>query len=166
LFLVVPLMVIALLVYGLATRPLIVYSLSTSLDYNATVNLESGGLEVDLNVENVGASPSRVTLRVRLYNASLSEPVEAEIAHEQYYDEFYIHIDDAVGRYEHGVETLYIEPEGDDGYLAVTFTAQPLLGANPARGFYDSLAIFRSQRPTALLLKNMEDGVYKRVQSK
>ncbi|HUS78224.1 MAG TPA: hypothetical protein VM050_06140 [Patescibacteria group bacterium] len=159
-------MVIALLVYGLATRPLLVYSLSTPLDYNATVNLESGGLELDLNVENVGASPSRVTLRVRLYNASLAEPVEAEIAHKPYYDEFYIHIDDAVRRYENGVETLYIEPEGEDGYLAVTFIAQPRLGTNPARGFYDSLAVFRSQRPTALLLKNMGDGVYKRVQSK
>ena len=55
---------------------------------------------------------------------------------------------------------------GPREHLVLIFSAMPQPTQNPVTSFYDSFAEYKPERPTALLLKRIEGGEYKRVRKR
>jgi hypothetical protein len=152
--------------YGIIIRPVVSYHINTSLDYNATINFNSDNLFVDLKVENEGLSPANIILIVRLYNMSLVSPLHPNMFENDFFNEIRIPLERILTK--HGQEGFTIELEGMEyaSYQVLVFSIEGKLRKDPFLGFYDSFAIFRPVRPTALLLKDVGDNRYMRVKSR
>ena len=154
------------IVYGFSTRPVIAYQISTPLEYNGTINLDTGDLEVNLETSNRGLSPARVELTVRLYNLSLTSPQYADVSLHDKYSELRIELGEPIPPSGHDVKTITITSAGDANYLVLIFYADPQPRFDPVTGFYDSFALYEPVRPTALLLKHVGGHEYMRVTSR
>ncbi|MGD2142299.1 MAG: hypothetical protein PVH79_02320 [Candidatus Bathyarchaeota archaeon] len=161
--LVIALTINALIIYGFFSKPVLKYSISTPLEYNATVNLAEGDLVVTLNVYNIGGSPAEFNFIVRLYNASLTDPQNAEVS---VFEEATIVRIPQVGSVPSSgktSKTIAINAESEASHLILIYSLEAHRNLNPLKGFYNSFVVYESERPTALLLKRMGDLVYKRV---
>lgn len=152
--------------YGLTTKPVIAYNLSTPLDYNGTINFDSEVLYVTLETSNRGSSPARITLVAWSYNCTLKGPEGAQISVEEDFTEYRIPLDEPIRRLEDGEYTLTLEPDGNATYLLFIFAVQAQPRQDPVTGFYNSFSTFKPVRPTALLLKYVDGAKFMRVRSR
>lgn len=151
--------------YGYFANPVIAYSLSTPLEYNGTIDF-TADLPVTMTVTNRGSSPARVALTVRLFNLSLTGPGGVEASIEEGFTEISVSFDEPIRSSEADSFLITIEPSGESTHLVLIFSAMPQPTQNPVTSFYDSFAEYKPERPTALLLKRIEGGEYKRVRKR
>lgn len=152
--------------FGLVTRPVITFTLSTPLDYNGTIDFESGDILVNLETKNEGLSAARVGLGVWLYNMSLTGPNGVETIVRDGFTELRISLDEPIRRSGDYTYPITLKPAGKATYLVLVFSAESQPRWDPMTGFYDSFAIYKPERPTALLLRHVEDEVFMRVRSR
>jgi len=152
--------------YGLATRPVIAYTLSTPLEFNTTHDFGSGDLLVNLRMTNEGLSPARVGLTVRLYNMSLTEPKGIETFSGEGFTAFRVTLDDPIRKKEDATYSIRLRSTGEATYLVLIFTAESQPLSDPVTSFYDSFSIYTPERPNALLLKHVERDNFMRVRGR
>ena len=152
--------------YGLVTRPVVEYNLSTPLGYNETVDFESGDLLVNLETANKGFSPARVAFVVRLYNMSLTGPEEVESAVENGFVELYIPLEKTIKQSGNYTYPIMVKSSREATYLVLILSVESRPRWDPLTGFYDSFAIFEPKRPTALLLRHVGGERFMRVRSR
>lgn len=155
-----------LFLYGLATRPVIAYTLLTPLEYNGTHDFGFRDLIVNLKMTNDGLSPVRVELTVRLYNMSLTEPKEAETFIGEGFTAFRVILDDPIRKKEDATYNIKLRSTGEATYLVLIFTVESQPLSDPITSFYDSFAIYSPERPNALLLKHIEKDKFMRVRGR
>lgn len=152
--------------YGLATKPVIEYNISTPLDYNGTVDFDSEELYVSLEIRNRGSSPARITLAVRLYNCTLMGPGGLETYLGDGFTEISIPSTEPIRRSEDREHTITIEPEGNVTHALLIFLIRVQPRLDPMTGFYESFTTVKPERPTALLLKHIDGEKFMRVRSR
>ncbi len=152
--------------YGLITRPIIAYNLSTPLDYNGEVDFSTGDLPVNLEVTNEGKSPSRVEMVVRTYNMSLTGPEGVEASVEGTYSELHIPIGKPIRQSRNESSTVTLNTDENATYLVLILSIEPPPRHTPVLAFYDSFTIYKPVRPTALLLKHTDGNKYMRVKNR
>ena len=153
----------SLIVYGFVTRPVVAYHLSTPLEYNGTIDLSSEDLTVVLEASNLGGAPARLDFGVRIYNMTPTGPEGPEVIP---YDDFTlirISLEGPIKASEEAEKTITLTNDGNADYLVLVFSLETRRSLNPVTGFFGSFEIQQPERPTALLLKRVELGVYKRV---
>lgn len=153
----------ALIVYGFVTRPTVAYHLSTPLDYNGTIDLGSEDLTVVLEARNLGGAPARLDFRVRIYNMTLTGPESAEASPYDDYTLISVPLEGPIPASGGNEKTITLTNDGDADYLVLVFSLETRRSLNPVTGFFSSFEVQQPERPTALLLKRVEPGVYKRV---
>jgi len=154
------------LIYGLATRPVMAYHLTTEMGYNETIDFESQELVVNLEAENRGLSPARVELTLVLYNASLIEPERVEPPEGARYHTVEVSLDDPIKRSSTEVYTIKLRPEGEPDYMVFIFEVSARPRWDPFSGFFDSFMVTKPERPTALLLKRIDGTTYMRTRQR
>ena len=153
----------ALILYGFLTRPVVAYHLSTPLEYNGTIDLNSEDLSVILEAENGGRAPASLDFSVRIYNMTLTGPDGLEVVHYNAFSEIGVPLEEPIRASADAEKTITLTNEGDNDYLVLIFSLETRRSLNPVTGFFGSFEIQEPERPTALLLKRIEPGVYKRV---
>ena len=152
-----------IIVYGFVTRPVIAYHLLTPLEYNGTIDLGTQDLTVVLEARNLGRAPARLDFAVRIYNMTLMGPEGLEVESYDDFTEIGVPLEEPIRASGDTEKTITITNEGDDDYLVLIFSLETRRSLNPVTGFFGSFEIQEPERPTALLLKRIEPGVYKRV---
>ena len=153
----------ALIVYGFVTRPIVAFHLSTPLEYNGTIDLSQGDLLVNLEARNLGGAPARLDFAVRLYNMTLTGPEDLESIRYEAFTLIRIPLEDVIEDSGEAEKAVTLTNEGDADYLVLIFSLETRRSLNPVTGFFGSFEVQQPERPTALLLKRIEPGVYKRV---
>jgi len=153
----------ALIVYGFVTRPIVAFHLSTPLEYNGTIDLSQGDLLVNLEARNLGGAPARLDFAVRIYNMTLTGPGDLESILYEAFTLIRIPLEGVIKASGEAEKTITLTNEGDADYLVLIFSLETRRSLNPVTGFFGSFEIQQPERPTALLLKRIEPGVYKRV---
>lgn len=154
------------IIYGFLIRPVIAYHISTPLEYNGTIDFSAENLEVSLETTNRGLSPALVQLTARLYNISLTGPPDAEVLVHDRFSDLQIKLDAPIAPSGHDVSTITLTTVEDADYMVLIFYVDPQPHYNPIAGFFDSFATYTPERPTALLLKEVEANEYMRVTSR
>lgn len=149
--------------YGMVTKPLIAYHVTTPLDYNRTIDFDSDYLFVTLETRNVGLSPARVDLVVKLYNFTLADSEGSESTEGEWPTELKVALDEPIRPSGHEEYNITLDSAGNATYLVLIFSIESKPRLDPFTGYYDSFAIFKPERPTALLLKNVDGNMYMRV---
>lgn len=152
--------------YGLITKPIITYHISTTLNYNETIDFESEILLVNLEAMNKGLSPARVALVVRLYNMSLEAQERIETSEGSEFSEHRISLYSPIRRAGHANYTIKLTTLGNATHLVLIFYVEPPPRWDPIRGFYNSFAVYNPRRPTALLLKHIDGMKFMRVRKR
>jgi len=153
----------ALIVYGFVTRPVVAYHLSTPLEYNGTIDLSSEDLTVVLEARNLGGAPARLDFAVRIYNMTPTGPEGLEASPYADFTLIRIPLEGPIKASEEAEKTITLTNSGDADYLVLVFALETRRSLNPFAGFFGSFEVQQPERPTALLLKRIEPGVYKRV---
>ena len=154
------------LLYGFMTKPVIEYHLSTDVDYNETIDLSLGNLDVNLEMTNTGLSPGKVGLTIWLYNMSAVSPEDVDETHFEGYTELKANLKEPIGPSEKDVFTITVGPHEDSDYLILAFSVSPYPVRDPVGGFYTSFSQYHPERPTAVLLRHLGDMRYMRVSSR
>ena len=154
------------LLYGFITKPVIEYHLSTDVNYNETIDLSLGNLDVDLEMTNTGLSPGKVSLTIWLYNMTVVSPEDVDETHLEGYTELKANLQESIDPSQHEVFTISISPLEDSTYLILAFSVTPYPARDPVSGFYTSFAKHNPERPTALLMRHLGDMRYMRVRSR
>lgn len=149
--------------YGMATRPVIFYHLSTSIGYNETIDFSSKDLRVDFIVDNGGASSARLWLIVAYYNMSLTSH-EGLSVQENEASVLRLPLSAQAHQSSNLSATFNTEKEAD--YMILILSVEGNSEADPLTRFFNSFAIINPERPTAILLKNLGDGIFMRVRSR
>jgi len=150
-------------IYGMATKPVIAYHVTTPLDYNGTIDFDSEYLYVNLEARNVGLSPAGVDLVVKLYNFTLVGSKGSESTKGEGPTELRVALDEPIRPSGQENYNIALDSVGDTTYLVLIFSIESKPRLDPITGFHDSFAIFKPERPTALLLKNIDGNMYMRV---
>lgn len=153
----------ALIVYGFITRPIVAYHLSTPLEYNGTIDLSSEDLTVVLEARNLGGAPARLDFAVRIYNMTPTGPEGLEASPYNDFTLIRIPLEGQIKASGEAEKTITLSNDGDADYLVLVFALETRRSLNPVAGFFGSFEVQQPERPTALLLKRIEPGVYKRV---
>jgi len=153
----------ALIVYGFVTRPIVAFHLSTPLEYNGTIDLSQGDLSVNLEARNLGGAPARIDFAVRIYNMTLTSPGDMESIQYEAFTLIRIPLEGVIEASGMAEKAIMLTNEGDADYLVLIFSLETRRSLNPVTGFFGSFEVQQPERPTALLLKRIEPGVYKRV---
>lgn len=161
--LVISIAIILAFLYGIFTRPVIFYHLSTPIDYNGTVDLSAEILPVELNLRNTGFSPARVTLVVRLYNMSLHEAGSFVVEELEEFPVLRLPWSVSAKMSEYDTVDVAFEPAANSTYLVLIYSIEVDLKVGPISRFHNSFAINNPERPTALLMKHVSDEKYMRV---
>jgi len=154
------------LLYGFMTKPVIEYHLSTEIDYNETIDLSFGNLDIDLEMTNTGLSPGKVGLTIWLYNMSIVSPEDVDETHFEGYTEVKAKLHEPIGPSQYEVFTITVSPLEDSTYLILAFSVTPYPVRDPVSGFYTSFSQYSPERPTAVLLRHLGDMRYMRVRSR
>ena len=150
-------------IYGMATKPVIAYHVTTPLDYNGTIDFDSEYLYVNLEARNVGLSPAGVDLVVKLYNFTLVGSEGSESTKGEGPTELKVALDEPIRPSGQEKYNITLDSAGDATYLVLIFSIESKPRLDPITGLHDSFAIFKPERPTALLLKNIDGNMYMRV---
>jgi len=153
----------ALLVYGFVSKPIIAYHLTTPLGYNETIDFGSGDLQVGLEARNLGGSPARLDFSVRIYNMTMTSPSGLEVSPNYDFTSISIPLEGPIHASGKEEKTITVTNVRDDDYLVLIFSLETRLSLNPVEGFFSSFEAHEAERPTALLLKRVESGIYMRV---
>ncbi len=151
------------LFYGFATRPVITYSISTQLGYNETIDFSSEVLSVELEISNRGLSKARVEIVTLLYNMSLIDSGGMGSTDKGDYLEVWDLTEKSLGKLESESRNLTISNIEESNYIVLILTVRDTQRLNPVTGFHESFALFRPERPNAILLRRETGEVYKRV---
>jgi len=154
------------LIFGFMTKPVIDYHLSTDIDYNETIDLGLGSLNVNLEMTNTGLSPGKVGLTIWLYNMSVVSPEDFDETHFESYTELKTNLQEPIGPSEKEVFTVIVGAHEDSAYLILAFSVSPYPVRDPIGGFYTSFSQYNPERPTAILLRHLGDTRYMRVSSR
>ena len=154
------------LLFGFMTKPVIDYHLSTDIDYNETIDLSLGGLDVILEITNTGLSPGKVGLTIWLYNMSVVSPEDFDETHFEGYTELKVNLREPISPSEKEVFTITVGPHEDSAYLILAFSVSPYPVRDPVSGFSTSFSQYNPERPTAVLLRHLGDMRYMRVSSR
>lgn len=152
--------------YGIFTKPVIPYHLSTPVDYNGTIDLSTENLRVDLNLRNRGLSPARVTLVVRFYNMSLQETESLSVEEEEAFSRLRVPWSVSARQSEYEAFEVSFDSVANATYLVLIYSVEPDWKVASTSRFYNSFAVYEPERPTALLLKHVGDTKYMRVRSR
>jgi len=155
--------VIGLFLYGYATRPDLTYKLSTIIDYNETHDFSAGDLPIFLYMKNIGNSPVDIRIIVRLYNSSLCNYDSVDYG---VFGQTVIELDSSLKSGENVNKTIYFSPEPDNEYIAMLFYLEPIRDYNPISSFDESFTGLTQDRPTALLMKQVNDATFMRVKNR
>jgi len=155
--------VIGLFLYGYATRADLTYKLSTIINYNETHDFSAGDLPIFLYMKNIGNSPVDIRIIVRLYNSSLSNYDSVDYG---FFDQTEIELDSSLKSGENVNKTIYFSPEPDNEYIAMLFYLEPIRDYNPISSFDESFTGLTQDRPTALLMKQVNDTTFMRVKNR
>ena len=155
--------VIGLFLYGYAIRPDLIYKLSTVIDYNETHDFSSGDLPIFLYIKNIGKSPVNLRIIVRLYNSSLSDYVSVDY---DIFDQTEIILDNSLKSGETVNKTIYFSHKPDHEYIAMLFYLEPIRDFNPISSFDESFTGLTQDRPTALLMRHVNDSIFMRVKNR
>jgi len=156
-------LVIALFLYGYATRPEITYKLSTIIDYNETHDFSTGSLPIFLYSKNVGDSPVELKIIVRLFNSSLSD---FNIVDYDVFKQASIELNNSLKPSEEVNKTIFFTFEDEHEYIAMLFYIEPIRDINPVNSFEESFTNLSQERPTAILMKHIEGIEYMRVKNR
>ena len=150
---------------GVALRPSINYHVSTPLNYNSTIDFSKENLKVSLDTRNRGYLAADVRLVVSYYNLTLEKP-----------EELVFKVGDASivrfslistpGRENYDSFEVDFSPNVKADYAVIIFFIEADTGADLPYRFGNSLAVLNPERPTAILLKNLGDGIFMRVRSR
>jgi hypothetical protein len=154
------------LLYGFMNKPVIDYHLSTDVDYNETIDLSLGNLNVNLEMANTGLSPGKVGLTIWLYNMSVVSPEDVEETHFEGYTELKAKLHEPIDPSKQEVFTVTVSPLEDSDYLILAFRVSSYPVRDPVGGFYTSFSQYSPERPTAVLLRHLGDMRYMRVRSR
>jgi len=154
------------LLYGFMAKPVIEYHLSTNVDYNETIDLSLGDLNINLEMTNTGLSPVKVGLTIWLYNMSVVSPEDVDETHFEGYTELKTKLHEPIDPSQHEVFTLIVSPLEDSTYLILAFSVTPYPVRDPVGGFYTSFSQYNPERPTAILLRHLGDMRYMRVRGR
>jgi len=154
------------LLYGFMTKPVIDYHLSTDIEYNETIDLSLGSLNVNLEMTNTGLSPGKVGLTIWLYNMSVVSPEDFDETHFEGYTELKANLHEPIGPFEKEVLTISVGAHEDSAYLILAFSVAHYPVRDPLGGFYTSFSQYNPERPTAVLLRHLGDMRYMRVSSR
>jgi len=152
--------------YGFITRPVIFYNLSTSIEYNETIDFLVEPLNVTLHARNEGLSPAKIGFVIRLYNTSL---LNHEPDSTQEYESVRIvdvPLEKAVKPNEEANYSIALTPHEDASYLILVFTVVGESKLDLFKGYYNSFAKLEATRPNALIFKQYENGKYMRVKKR
>lgn len=152
--------------YGIATRPVISYHLSTPLDYNSTIDFDLEKLRVEFNIMNKGLSPARVWLVVRTYNLSLPGTEGFSVEEADGVSVLRVPWDAPAHQSEYETFELTIDSASNATHLVLLFSIEGNWKARPNVRFYNSFAIYKPERPTALLLKHISYKKFLRATSR
>lgn len=152
--------------YGLITRPIIRYHLSTPLDYDSEIDFNSEELLVDLEATNEGFSPARVAMVVRMYNMSLTGPEWIEASVEGDLSELRIPLDEPIRQSGEESFKIILNVDGNATYLVLIFSIESQPQGDPIVEFHDSFALYKPEKPTALLLRHVDGRRFMRVTSR
>ena len=151
---------------GIFTRPVISYHLSTPVDYNGTIDFGTENLPVELNLRNTGLSPARVRLIVRFYNMSLYRAESFSVEEKEAYSVLRIPWSMSAHQSEYDILEVVFDSAANATYLVLVYSIEGDWKGGLTNRFYNSFAIYKPERPTALLLKHVSDMMYLRVRSR
>ena len=154
------------LLFGFMTSPVIEYHLSTDIDYDETIDLSLGGLDVNLEMTNTGLSPGKVGLTIWLYNMSVVSPEDLDETVYEGYTELKVNLHEPINPSEKEMFTITVGPHEDSTYLILAFSVSPYPVRDPLSGFSTSFSQYNPERPTAVLLRHLGDMRYMRVSSR
>lgn len=151
--------------YGIITRPIIYYTLYTSLKYNETIDFSVDNLDVEVKISNRGLSKAAVWLVIRSYNATIKELLTKEYKEGK---EGGILIPITLEPNEKGYESIQIKfsVKGDPSYVLIMISVEAIREIDQLYNFNNSFILYNPQRPTAILLKRISEGKYMRVTSR
>jgi hypothetical protein len=152
-----------LLLYGFVSKPIVAYHLTTPLEYNETIDLGSGDLTVSVVARNQGGSPARLDFSVRVYNMTLTGPGGLEVSPKEGFTLIKIPLEGPIPASGEEEKTITLTNVGDADYLVLVFSLEARMSLNTVEGFFTSFEVHEPERPTALLLKRVESGIYMRV---
>jgi len=155
--------VIGLFLYGYATRPDLTYKLSTIIDYNKTHDFSAEELPIFLYMKNIGNSPVDIRIIVRLYNSSLGNYDSVDYG---VFDQTEIELDSSLKSGAEVNKTIYFSHESGHEYIAMLFYLEPKRDYNPISSFDESFTGLTPDRPTALLMKQVNDTTFMRVKNR
>ena len=164
--LLIPLALISMISNGFLAKPVLEYHLSTPLDYNGTIDFDSELISVSFFVKNMGRSSSRLIMKVRMYNMSVMDQNKYDFHTDEDFSEIFIPIRSYIENEEVVVRELSFNASKEADYGLIIYYLDYLSFRDPITGFYESFGIHSPKKPTALLLKNIGNGVFKRVTSK
>ena len=153
----------ALIIYGFVSKPIIAYHLTTPLEYNGSINMGLRDLHVTLVARNRGDSSAKLDFAVRIYNLSVTGPGNLEVSPNDDFTLIKIPLKDPIFASGERDKKITLKNDGDADYLVLVFSLETRRSLNPVTGFFGSFEVQQPERPTALLLKRIEPGVYKRV---
>lgn len=151
---------------GIFTRPVISYHLSTPVGYNSTIDFSTEELRVGLHLRNMGLSPARVGLVARFYNMSFLETGSLSVEEYEAFSLLRLPWSVSAQQSEYDTFEVAFDSVENSSYLVLIYSIEADRKVRPISRFYNSFAIFKPERPTALLLKNIGDGKYMRVKKR
>lgn len=152
--------------YGIVARPVISYHLSTPLDYNETIDFSTENLRVEFKLRNKGFSPARLRLAVRFYNMSLHNTESFIVEDEGEFSVLRLPWDVSAHQSEYESFEVAFDSAANATYLVLFYSVEGDWKLEPTTRFHNSFAIYKPERPTALLLKHVSDMRYMRVRSR
>ena len=155
--------VVCFFVYGILSHPELQYNLSTDIVYNETWDFLIGAIPIYLHVENTGSNPASIGIVVRYYNAT--HPT-AKVQNYDGYRDISIEMEEPINVGEVRQVNVSMIPEEGHDYIALLFYPLPIRDLNPISSFDESFTQLQDVRPTAILLRHIEDQIYMRVRGK
>lgn len=149
--------------YGVVARPTISYHLSTPLDYNGTIDFDGEDLRVELRARNRGLSSAQVWLVVRYYNMTPTSTGGLRGGEDDGPPEVRIPWRAPARQTDYATFEVTFDSARNATYLVLIFYVETDNRGDPATRFHNSFAVYRPERPTALLLKHTGNMKFTRV---
>jgi hypothetical protein len=150
-------------IYGFFTRPIIEYKLTTPLDYNETINLNNENFSVTLEAVNKGRASAKITLTIRIYNMSLINSYEYPVETIGEFSEISFPLKNVIMKNQKTEFTIDLNAEDNSSHLVLFYYIEI---NTDSIDFHKNFALFKPQRPTAIILKNIGENHFMRVKER
>jgi hypothetical protein len=105
-------------------------------------------------------------MKIRLYNMSVMDKNGYNLHIDEDFSELTIPVRSNIKNEEVEVKELSFNASKEADYGLIIYYLDNIPFRDPVTGFYESFGIHSPKKPTALLLKNIGDSVFKRVTSR